>query len=246
MSHHLHNRKSLHNFLFVAIHRLKQYLYLKPVGSYRFPIFLFALSMFIFAVFSSPYTNLQCLNADSDTQPYQYCHKTTIKVTNLGNTLYNYPVRATIPYEAWFTNDYVDKSHSTSRDTAKAWDLKAYKSTLSNEVEIIGQDIRDMNTGEMQFWFVVPELPNQDTSFTLLMSNAEQKRNQGIYFNGAAYNGFADTFTVNDNNNIDLVSNYEVSMEIKMLDYELTCAMRVQFILISTIHKKLRLYYMIK
>jgi len=218
VSHHLHNRKSLHNFLFVAIHRLKQHLYLKPVGSYRFPIFLFALSMFIFAVFSSPYTNLQCLNADSDTQPHQYCHKATIKVTNLGNTLYNYPVRATIPYEAWFTNDYVDKSHSTSRDTAKAWDLKAYKSTLSNEVEIIGQDIRDMNTGEMQFWFVVPEIPNQDTSFTLLMSNAEQKRNQGIYFNGASYNGFADTFTVNDNNNIDLVSNYEVSMEIKMLD----------------------------
>ena len=96
--------------------------------------------------------------------------------------------------------------------------MRAYKSTLSNEIEIIGQDIRDMNTGEMQFWFVVPQIPVNDSSFTLLMGNNQQKRNQGLYFSGNSANVNSDTFIVLDNNNIDLTSNYEINIDMKILD----------------------------
>tara|TARA_B100000530_G_scaffold275345_1_gene188255 strand:- start:1385 stop:2911 length:1527 start_codon:yes stop_codon:yes gene_type:complete len=190
------------------------------MGFIRIPAIFLSGILFLLSAFASPNMNLACLNAlESDTQPYQYCYKTTIKITNNGNTtLYNYPIRLTVPYESWFTSDYVDVSHSTSRDTSKAWDLKSFKSTLSNEVEIIGQDIRDMNTGEMQFWFIVPEIPVNDSSFTLLMGNNEQKRNQGIFFDGSSTNTASDTFIVNDNNALDVTTNYEITLDMKMFD----------------------------
>tara|TARA_B100000902_G_scaffold139130_1_gene137227 strand:+ start:863 stop:2389 length:1527 start_codon:yes stop_codon:yes gene_type:complete len=202
------------------IHKLRLLPLSTLMGFMRIPIVFLSGALFLVSVFMSPNMSMPCLNAlESDTQPYQYCYKTTIKITNNGNnTLYNYPVRLKLPYESWFTSDYVDVAHSTSRDTSKAWDMRAFKSTLSNEVEIIGQDIRDMNTGEMQFWFIVPEIPAADSSFTLLMGNAEQKRNQGIFFDGSSGNISSDTFIVNDNNNLDLTTNYEITLDMKMLD----------------------------
>ena len=212
----------MNNFSFYPFSRayiFKLLHHLKNISSMKTPVLLFCSFMFLFAAFSSPNMNMPCLNADADTQPYQYCYKTTVKITNSSNSvLYNYPIRLTIPYESWFVSDYVDSSHSVSRNTAKGWDMRAYKSTLSNEIEIIGQDIRDMNTGEMQFWFVVPQIPVNDSSFTLLMGNNQQKRNQGLYFSGNSANVNSDTFIVLDNNNIDLTSNYEINIDMKILD----------------------------
>ena len=190
------------------------------MGFMRIPVVFLAGFLYLISAFSSPNMTMGCIYAiETDTQPYQYCYKATVKISNNGNsTLYNYPIRLTIPYESWYMSDYVDVSHSTSRENSKAWDMRAFKSTLTNEVNIIGQDIRDMNTGEMQFWFIVPEIPVADSSFTLLMGNDEQKRNQALFFDGSSTNTASDTFIVTDNNNLDVTSNYEITLDMKMLD----------------------------
>ena len=75
--------------------------------SYIMGLSIMAVGISIAYGLGSP-SSLCKLKADSDLFTYEYCYTTNVYINNSGsNTLNNYPVRLTIPYQAWFNNNKI-------------------------------------------------------------------------------------------------------------------------------------------
>ncbi|MBS40919.1 MAG: hypothetical protein CMM83_04245 [Rhodospirillales bacterium] len=178
--------------------------------SYIMGLSIMAVGISIAYGLGSP-SSLCKLKADSDLFTYEYCYTTNVYINNSGsNTLNNYPVRLTIPYQAWFNNNKIDTYANNYLPNANLWDLRAFSQTYSNQVEFIGQDIHNTTKPNPVFYSIMPTLAPGDTQLQILTGNNEAKRSNFIYF----YNG-NDTFTTLDNNNLDLTDNYKIEATVR-------------------------------
>tara|TARA_Y100000590_G_scaffold2797_2_gene3706 strand:+ start:3883 stop:5289 length:1407 start_codon:yes stop_codon:yes gene_type:complete len=170
---------------------------------YFLSLFLLLVSIPVLINFNNP----ACKIYASDSASIDYCYRFDVVVENkTGSTLNNYPVRlGNIPSSYFISEGYLEP---------QVWDLKPYVSTLTNEVEIYAQDI-DENPAT--WWVNIPELPSgEKRTIRVLMGSPEQKRNQGITFNGGN-----EYTSIPDHNSLDLNHNLKLVTEIEKLNTEI-------------------------
>ncbi len=138
----------------------------------------------------------------SDTAPSDYCFQFDISITYTGvPTLTNQSFRVPINAQGLIAASQID---------VRAWDILPIQGSLSNEVDIMAQDLGNTDAA---FWVHLPSLvQGQTKTVRFYIGNNEQKRNQGIIFTGA------DTATVTDSAVMDIADNLEIQIELELLD----------------------------
>ena len=138
----------------------------------------------------------------SDTLPSDYCYQFNYSITYTGATaLTNTAVRVPVNAQSLVLGDRMDE---------RGWDLLPVLGSLSNEVDILTQDL----TSPAAYWWLhIPSITEDQTrTVRIYLGSDEQKRDQGIMFTGS------DDFTVPDNAAFDLTDDFTVQAELELLD----------------------------
>ena len=138
----------------------------------------------------------------SDTLPSDYCYQFNYNVTYTGTTaLTNTAVRVPVNAQSLVLGDRMDP---------RGWDLLPVLGSLSNEVDILTQDLTSPSA---YWWLHIPSITEDQTrTVRVYLGSDEQKRDQGILFTGS------DNFTVPDNAAFDLTDDFTVQAELELLD----------------------------
>ena len=138
----------------------------------------------------------------SDTAPSDYCFQMDITITYTGApSLEHQAVR--VPLSALGLT-------AAGQMDARAWDILPIQGSLSNEVDVLAQEIASSSA---PFWIHVSELVQDQTkTVRLYLGSPEQKRNQGILMTGADTMGAADVAAM------DIADNLQLDVELEMLD----------------------------
>jgi len=138
----------------------------------------------------------------SDTGSTDYCYQSDIVISYTGvPTLTNYAFRATLPASGMITLGQMD---------ARAWDIKAIQGSLSNEIDVLAQDLGESSA---PFWIHLPTIEqNQSKTARLYTGSPEQKRNQGILFTGS------DALAATDSAVMDISDDLDLRVELEILD----------------------------
>jgi len=138
----------------------------------------------------------------SDTLPSDYCYQYNYTVSYTGSTaLTNTAVRVPVNAQSLVLGDRMDP---------RGWDLLPVLGSLSNEVDLLTQDL----TSPAAYWWLhIPSITQDQTrTVRVYLGSDEQKRDQGILFTGQ------DVFTVPDNAAFDLADDFTVQVELELLD----------------------------
>lgn len=166
-----------------------------------FPSIAIAFVAFVFLASAASSPPCSVVHA-SDTLPSDYCFQMDIQITYTGApTLTNQSFRIPINAAGLIGANQMDP---------RAWDILPIQGSLSNEVDVMGQDL----TGTAaQFWVHLPSIVQDETrTVRFYIGNDEQKRNQGVIFTGG------DTVTVTDSALMDISDNLEIQIELELLD----------------------------
>jgi len=119
-----------------------------------------------------------------------YCYKFTMNVNNgKSSAMSNYPVLLdNVDMSQWRSNNYIDDF---------AWSIFPYQASLTNEYQVLLQDINSVSSNQ---WYVFPSLSLGDNQLQVLIGADDIQRNQGIYFAGADYLNVANHNDFNQNN----------------------------------------------
>ena len=166
-----------------------------------------ALALFIAAltIFIADGARTGCTVSAHDRLPSDYCYQMDVSISYtatpgsppLENYAYRFPVNASGMIAAGQINK-------------QAWDILPILGSLSNEVDLVTQDLTSTSAG---WWIQLPELARNQTKTTrLYMGSNEQRRNQGILFTGA------DTLTATDAAPMDITNNLTLEVELELLN----------------------------
>lgn len=161
-----------------------------------------ALAIAALAVVASP-GPLICGSAHaSDTTPSDYCYQTDVVISYTGvPTLTNYAFRVPVAAASMISASQMD---------ARAWDMLPIQGSLSNEIDVLAQDLGSTAAG---WWIHLPTIEqNQSKTARIYTGSPEQKRNQGILFTGS------DALAATDNVAMDIADDLDLRVEIEVLD----------------------------
>lgn len=166
-----------------------------------FPSIALSLVALVFMASGSNLENCSIVHA-SDTVPSDYCFQMDIDITYTGSpTLTNQSFRIPINASGLIAGNQMD---------ARAWDILPIQGSLSNEVQILAEDLDSTSAA---FWVNLPSIvQNQTKTVRFYMGSDEQKRNQGVIMTGL------DTMTVTDSVLMDISDNLDIKVEIELLD----------------------------
>jgi len=138
----------------------------------------------------------------SDTLTSDYCYLVEAEAFYSGvPALYNTAVRIPVPASTYI---------SQSRMDARGWDLRPIQGSLSNETDILVQDLASATAG---WWFHLPTVENGQTkTIRTYMGSPEQKRNNGILHTGN------DSLAATDDPVFDISDNLTLDVEIELFD----------------------------
>lgn len=163
----------------------------------------FALVITALVLFAAPGDALRCGSVHaSDVLPSDYCFQMDIAITYTGTpTLTHQAFRVPLSALGLIANGQMDE---------RAWDIRPIQGSLSNEVDVLGQDL---TSSSAPFWIHIPEMVQDQTkTVRFYMGSDEQKRNQGILFTGS------DTMAVADAAVMDISDNLTLDVEFEMLN----------------------------
>jgi len=145
---------------------------------------LWFFSFIIFGIITAlSYNNLFGCNKVFALVPTDYCYKYDLSAQNSGTTKEFYPVLLEGVNQNSWVNDfgYIDEF---------GWSIYGYKASLSEEKEIMLQDMDSLVANQ---WYIFPELSFGKNSLNVLLGSEKIQRDQGMFFGGSDY-----TMTLHD------------------------------------------------
>ena len=155
------------------------------------------------ALLMTPSESICPVSAVGDRSPTDYCRQALASVTYLGaGTVENKYVRVPVNASGMVLAGQLD---------ARAWDILPIVGSLTNEVNVLAQD---MNSSNAAWYFHIPGpiSTNETRTVTLYIGNDEQKRNQGILYTEA------DTAEASDHADFDITGGLDLQVELEVLD----------------------------
>jgi len=149
--------------------------------------FIIAGILFLMAITYYLSTPLVCKIHASSIQ--DYCFKFSLNINNSGNAQSFKPVLLpNVNMDNWIDEEYIDEF---------AWSIYPYKGSLTNEYDVLLQDINNVSSSQ---WYTLPILSTGDNLINVLLGANNIQRNQGILFAGEDYLNILNHNDFNQNN----------------------------------------------